>query len=320
MLEAVKYVENDLEMVEEELKNLVMGENATLSEIGINLINAGGKRLRPALCLLCGKFGNYSVKKVLPLAVAIELAHMATLVHDDVVDASTVRRGRQTVVAQWGDKISIHVGNYLFARAQMLTSRYDNPEISAVFADTSMKMCRGEIQQLSSSYDAEITLKEYLSRIKSKTALLITASCKLGALVCDAPKDFINTFSRYGNYLGTAFQITDDILDIVAKEYKLGKPVGGDLREGIVTLPVIYALKNSPQKRRLKKLIKNRNKSQENILEAIDIVKGCRAVEYSMAVAERYIDKAKEQIASLPDIPSKEALLKIADFIKKRDF
>ena len=173
MMELFHEVRDDLDCVEAGLKETIKSDNSMLNETATHLINAGGKRLRPALSLLCGKFYDYDLGNILSVAIALELIHVATLVHDDVVDASYTRRGIPTIKSKSGNRASIHVGNYLFALSQKLISDYDNPEVVKVLANMSSRMCEGEIKQLSSSYNPNLNFKDYLYRIKRKTALLI---------------------------------------------------------------------------------------------------------------------------------------------------
>lgn len=311
-------IQHELGVVEEELRLAVRTSDPLLTETATHLINAGGKRLRPAFCLLGAKFYNFSLQKTVPLAVALELAHMATLVHDDVVDSSQLRRGMPTVKARWGNKISSHVGDFLLGRALVLISQYENPIISQVLSDTSVKMCEGEILQLSSSFNADQNIRDYFFRIKRKTALLISASCQLGAVSSDAPAVLHLSLRRFGHYVGMAFQITDDMLDMTSEQVKLGKPVGSDLQQGIITLPAIYALKNSPQRDRLHDIAAKRNKTEGEIKEAIELITKCGGIEYASEIAQKYIDKAKKELAGLPDLPAKKTIFKIADFISVR--
>lgn len=321
MLEFFHDIRDDLQAVEKELSAVVQTQNPLLTDTSTHLLNAGGKRLRPALSLFGAKFYNFNLEKVLPLAVALELIHMATLVHDDVVDASMTRRGMPTVKARWGNSISTHIGTYLFAKSLVLISGYEEmPLISSVLSDTSVKMCEGEIQQLSASFDIYQSLKDYLYRIRRKTALLIAASVQLGAVACGAPASIHLPLRRYGHNIGMAFQITDDILDLVADQSQLGKPIGSDLRQGIITLPVIYALASCKQRSRLMELVKQVEKSEDELQEAIGIIRGCGAIDYSFEIARKYIMKAKEELNSLPDIPTRITLSLAADFVGIRKF
>lgn len=321
MLELFEEIREEMYVVEEELKAAVQTPNPLLTDTYTHLLSAGGKRLRPALSLFSAKFYNFSLQRVLPLAVALELIHMATLVHDDVVDASLTRRGIPTVKALWGNGVSTHIGTYLFAKSLILIAKYeDTPLISRVLSDTSVKMCEGEIQQISVSHDVNQDFKGYFYRIKCKTALLIAASSQLGAVACGAPPGIYLPLRRYGHFIGMAFQITDDILDITADRQLLGKPVGSDLRQGIITLPVIYALTNSPEKEKLSRLVKKEEKSEEEVNEAVRIIKQCGAIEFSFNIAQRFIEKAKKALQSLPDIPARKTLCTAADFIGQRRY
>lgn len=313
-------IKADLEMVENELINIVQAPEALITESATRLVKAGGKRLRPALSLLGARFCGSEIEKALNLAVALELIHMATLVHDDVVDAAMTRRGTPTIKAMWGNKASIHIGDYLFGRSLVLLSPYIDTIIPSILADVSVKMCEGEIFQISASYDTQQTLRDYFYRIKRKTALLIAASCQLGAVACGAPPSIHLALRRYGNNIGMAFQITDDILDMTAEQERLGKPIGGDIRQGIITLPVIYGLRNSPHKKRLLELITKVEKSDEEVFEVISIIEECGGMGYSTKIALEYTAKAKKELNSLPNVTAKKTLQVVADVMSYRKF
>jgi heptaprenyl diphosphate synthase len=314
-------IRKELQVVENELKSVVKTQNQLLTETSTHLLNAGGKRLRPALSLYGATFYNFNLEKVLPLAVALELIHMASLVHDDVVDASLTRRGIPTVKAKWGNSISTHIGSYLFAKSLMLIAKYqDTPLISKVLSDTSVKMCEGEIQQISTTFDIDQSIREYFYRIKRKTALLIAASIQLGAVACGAPASIHLPLRRYGYNVGMAFQVTDDILDLVADQNQLGKPVGSDLRQGIITLPVIYALAKSPDRKRLVEIVNKTGKETCEIKEAISIINDSGAIDYSFEISRKFINRAKGALKTLPDIPSRLTLDRAADFISIRKY
>ncbi len=313
-------IRNELSVVEEELIKAVRSSDPLLTETATHLIRAGGKRLRPAFCLLGGKFADFQLDKIVPLAVALELIHMATLVHDDVVDASLTRRGEPTVKAQWGNRISTHIGDYLLGKSLIFISLYDDPLIPRVLAETSVKMSEGEILQIATTYDLDQNIKDYFYRINRKTALLISASCQLGAVACGAPRQLHQTLRRFGHYIGMAFQITDDILDMTAEQTKLGKPVGGDLRQGIITLPTIYALRKNSVRGRLQEIISKTDKNDQEINEAIDLIIGCGGIDYADAISDKYIAKAKKELAGLPDVPVKKTMHIIAEFIGIRSF
>ena len=313
-------VREELAAVEKELERVVRLPDPSLTETSRHLLAAGGKRIRPAFCLLAARFSPCAAERVVPLAAALELIHEASLVHDDVVDEAQIRRGRPTVRARWGNRISTHIGDYLFAQSLVLISGYEEPLVQRVLADTSVKMCQGEIHQIAGAFAVEQDLRDYLGRINRKTALLIAASCQLGAVVSGAPPRVWRRLRCYGRYLGMAFQVVDDILDFVADQAELGKPVGSDLAQGILTLPAIRALACSPQGDRLRGLLQGRLAGEGDLEAAVDLIKACGAVEYSFTVAERYVAKAKQQLAALPENDAKAVLSLLADFVTARRF
>lgn len=313
-------ISNDLKKVEKELDRILKVNDPVLSQTCVYLLQAGGKRMRPGFTLLSGKFFDYKFEKLLPVAMAIELIHMATLVHDDVVDSSLTRRGRPTLAASWGNTVSIATGDYLFAKALELIAKIDDPKVSRILADVSIEMCQGEIQQIKCSYDINQTPKEYYYRIRRKTALLLGLSCKLGAIMSNANNRQVWLMSTYGQCLGIAFQIVDDILDITANPKVLGKPVGGDVRQGIITLPMIYALQGSNNSGRLKTLLAKKVKSEDETLEAVELIKESDGIDKSREVVTLYIDKAIKHLHELPDIGSRGALIELAEFVGERGY
>lgn len=320
-----KEIEEELCQVEQELGSLVSNENLVLEEASAHLLKAGGKRLRPAFVLIAGKFQAKAVENLIPLAVALELIHMASLVHDDVIDCAYLRRGVPTVRALWGNSVSLHTGDYLFAQALILVARYNDPRILKIMADVSVKMCEGEIQQLISVFDLNQTVKDYLNRIRRKTALLISTSCALGAIASGSSEKVIRALTRYGYYLGMAFQITDDLLDFTSSEEELGKAVGSDLGQGIITLPVIYTLRQEKEKGsyRLQNLLQDLEKGEKKeavLKEALRMIASNGSIEQAQLLAARYIKKAKAELSCLPEVPARYTLEKIADFINSRRF
>ncbi|MDA8226420.1 MAG: polyprenyl synthetase family protein [Desulfitobacterium hafniense] len=315
-------ITSELNRLEKELERLVYTDYPILQESSVHLLAAGGKRLRPAFTLLAGKFYNCPFERLLPVAMALELIHMATLVHDDVVDDSLTRRGRSTVKAEWGNIISVTTGDYLFAKSLELIASINHPEVSRILAEVSIEMCQGEIQQIKASFDVRQNLKQYYYRIKRKTALLISASCRLGGLVAEAPKRQVWALGAYGHSLGMAFQIIDDILDLTAKQSELGKPIGGDMRQGIMTLPMIEALNllQGAKRERLEYLLGKQVKSEAEVEEGICMVKESGAVEASMGWVDAYIGKAKMHLQELPEVATRKALAELADFIKERTY
>jgi len=313
-------INSDLQRVEKELHRFVETDFPVLQDSAVHLLDAGGKRLRPAFVLLAGKFYGYPIAKLQPVAMALELIHMATLVHDDVVDDSQTRRGRPTVKAKWGNVVSVATGDYLLARSLELIAQINHPEVSRILAEVSVEMSQGEIQQIKGSFDVRQNLKQYYYRIKRKTAMLIEASCKLGAIVSDAPKRQVWVLGAYGHAIGMAFQIVDDVLDVTAEASQLGKPVGGDLQQGIMTLPMIIALDRSSQKEHLLYLLGKQDKSEQEVQETIQLIKDSGAIDESMRCVDLYISKAKSYLQELPNVPTRKALEDLAQFIRDRNF
>ncbi len=313
-------IHEELDKVERKLKSCVDTKQYLLAEASSHLLKGKGKRLRPAFVLLSGKSCGGCLERLIPLAASLELIHMATLVHDDVVDSSLTRRGIPTVKARWGNRISLHAGDYLFAKSLVLLSNYKDPRVAGTLARVSVEMCRGEIQQITTAFKIDQSPRDYFKRIKRKTALLLSASCELGALVAGARDYITRSMGRYGYYIGMAFQITDDILDIIADEQQLGKPAGSDLEQGIITLPTIFALSRAKNNSDFQQLLVKTTKTRSEIRELIEIIKNTGAIEDSFNIVEKYVRKAKSNLAPIKRNSSRDVLYVVADFIRERSF
>lgn len=311
----------DLRLIEKELGKSIRTEHRQLNQSAAHLLDAGGKRMRPVFVLLAGKFGDYDIQRLKNVAVPLELIHMASIVHDDVIDDAATRRGKQTVKAKWDNRIAMYTGDYIFARALTIASRIDNPEVHQVLARSVMEMCQGEIEQIRDFFDENQSLIRYLQRIKKKTALLMSVSCQLGGLVSGASPEHVRRLRLYGYYVGMAFQITDDVLDIVGDEKVLGKPSGSDLRQGNVTLPVIYVLQRGSEADRRQILEYLRTKGQRDSIG--DILQGIRTsdgIDYAYALADRYLEKAYAVLTRLPEGKARDSLQLIAEFVGRRNY
>ncbi|AFV11749.1 heptaprenyl diphosphate synthase component 2 [Thermacetogenium phaeum DSM 12270] len=316
----LKDIHEDLAYVEEELQQYATFSKTVLGESSRRLVLAGGKRLRPAFVLLSGKFFNYDLERVGQLAVAIELIHMATLVHDDVIDGASLRRGLPTVRAEWGDPLALYTGDYLFARALAIISRYGNEQISRLLAAIGLRMCEGEIEQIATAGRIDLRVVEYLRRIKRKTALLFSACCWIGGIACGATAEEAGHLKKYGYYLGMAFQITDDLLDFVSSEQRCGKPVTSDLKQGIVTLPVIYALRDRRSGAKLKEILMKEDKQNSDWEEAFNLIRLSGALGTSWRLCDRYLQKARKELFYLPDLLPRRVMEAITDFIGLREY
>ncbi len=311
-------LEVDIAYVEERLRDQLRSTQPILEDAAIHLLKAGGKRLRPVFVLLAGKFGTYDVRSLANVAVGLELIHMATLVHDDVIDNSDRRRGNPTVKAHFGNRVAMYTGDFIFAQALSVLSEVPDLRAHQILSAAIEHMCMGEIEQIRDLYSLAQNLRNYLKRIRRKTALLIEMSCALGAIVSNSDASIIRTLQRFGYYAGMAFQITDDILDFTASAERLGKPIGGDLRQGNITIPVLYALRDSDQRDELRKLI-SPTQTTEQVIRAITIVKESGAITSAQALADRYLKKADRALASLPATPTRDSLIELAKFVGQRD-
>lgn len=313
-------VHNELSAVETELAAVIRSQVDTVTDMGSHLLRAGGKRLRPALYLLCARAGQADISKTLPVAVAIELIHMATLVHDDVIDNAATRRGLPTANARWGNQASVLSGDYLFAKAFSIIAGSSGNQTLKILTDSICEMCEGEIVQIKESFNPDLSEADYLRRIAMKTADFIAVSCKLGALSAGMTAAAAENFYQFGYAVGMAFQITDDILDVVASSEQLGKPAGNDLRQGVLTMPVIYALNHSPRREELKAIILAKDMSDSNLKKGMAIIHETDAVKYSHHRVGEYLELARTSLPSSLADDVREALLNIADFIGLRKY
>jgi len=314
-------IKNEILKVEEELYRETQSfDEPFFRQSALYLLEGGGKRLRPSLVILGGKFYDYSFERLKSLAVSVEMMHMATLVHDDIIDHAQMRRKRPTVNALKGKEFSLALGDYLFGRSLLLATKCRHPRVLDLFALLSKEMCRGEIQQNLTAFDYKQNVRHYLYRIKRKTAFLISVSCQVGALLSSAPLQAVKALASYGYNLGMAFQLRDDILDFKADAQELGKPVANDLKEGIFTLPVIVALKMSPFNERLIELLRKNEKDEKELKEIVNLIWECGALEYAENVAARYEQKALKSLELLPAGSVRENLERIAFFVTHRNF
>lgn len=311
-------LKSDIDVVERRLHDEVHSPQRNLKKASTHLLKAGGKRIRPIFVLVAGKFGNYDVDRLAKVATSLELIHMASLVHDDVIDDATLRRGTPTVKSEWGNRMAMYTGDFIFARALVLLSELPNVQVHQLLSKSIVSMCEGEIEQIRDFYNVDQNLRTYLRRIKRKTALLLSISTTLGALVADCKRETVRALERYGYYAGMAFQIIDDILDLTATSKKLGKPVGNDLRQGNLTLPVLYALENSPDRERLRTNI-HRHMTDAEAEDSIRIVKSSGGLEYARRMADGYMAKCLRALEELPQIEATRQLTAIAHFINERD-
>ncbi|KXH82023.1 polyprenyl synthetase family protein [Sporosarcina sp. HYO08] len=309
----------DLNYIEKELERSVDSSSPIIRQASLLLLRAGGKRIRPIFVILASKFGKYSLEEVGKVAVSLELVHMGSLVHDDVIDDSDMRRGFKTVKARWDNRIAMYTGDFIFSRALTSIGEIEIPEVHQLLAETMLEICKGEIIQIDYQRKPEQTVRDYLRRIKRKTALLLSSSCELGALVSGADQATVRRLRRFGYFAGMAFQIIDDILDITSTDEELGKPAGSDLLNGHLTLPIFY-IKEDPSFQFYMERSFDGTLTEQERDQMLTYIRRSGGIEKAQAVSDLYLQKALREIESLPDGEAKKAFEQIAAFIGKRNY
>lgn len=308
----------DMKAVDDTIRAQLFSDVPLVSQIADYIISAGGKRIRPALVLLMANAWGYQGNDHHKLAAVIEFIHTATLLHDDVVDESELRRGRQTANSLFGNAASVLVGDFVYSRAFQMMVSINSMRIMQILADATNVIAEGEVLQLMNMHDPDVNEERYLQVIRSKTAKLFEAGTELGCLIAGAPETAIAAAAEYGRSLGTAFQLIDDVLDYSGNQADIGKNVGDDLREGKPTLPLIYLLQNGTEQQR--ELVRNciANGDELHFDEILLAITQSGALEYTRQKAEAASQRAAEAINSIPDGPNKAALLELAAFAVSR--
>ncbi len=309
-------VQEDLRLVEQIFESLKDADYGPLGEMLGMVLAGGGKLMRPALALLAGRFGEYDLARLVPLAASVELLHTATLVHDDVIDNASTRRGRPTVNSAFQNSTTVMLGDYLFAHAADQVVRTDSLRVVQLFSNTLMIMAKGEIRQDLAAYDSRQTIRDYLHRIGGKTASLFATACEGGAVVSRAPEPWVDALREYGHSLGMAFQIVDDILDFTGDEVQMGKPVGSDLMQGTLTLPSFLLMERQPRSNPVQKYFSRPTK--DRLAQAVDMVRASGILEESYGMARDFCRRAREAIAVLPDNADRQTLADLTDYILER--
>ena len=317
-----RLIGEDLARVESQIKSVTEVDSPALAELLEHSLKEGGKRLRPVLTLLSAKFYDYNLDLLLPMATSVELMHTATLVHDDAIDDSAVRRGRPTVNSLWGEDRAVLLGDYLFAKAGEFAALTGNLRVIRLFAQTLQIISSGELDQTFDAFDLEQSRDRYFKRIASKTASLFSLATESGAILSQAPEESVGALREYGYNLGIAFQIVDDTLDFVGTEKEMGKPVGSDLAQGTLTLPAMLSLERHPDENPVIELFRNRDMAEgdkkKKIKEAIEMVADPLIIKQCYEVASDYCAKACRNLGKLPDNPSRQALKDIAALVLSR--
>ncbi len=313
-------IADDMQAVNRLILERLHSEVVLVNQLGHYIVSSGGKRLRPVLVLLASGACGYDGDRRHLLAAIIEFIHTATLLHDDVVDASELRRGRQTANALFGNEASVLVGDFLYSRAFQMMVEAGSMRIMEILADTTNVIAEGEVLQLLNQHDPDTTVERYMEVIHAKTAKLFEAAARVGAVLAGQPAEVEDALARYGMYLGTAFQLVDDVLDYSASSEEMGKNLGDDLAEGKPTLPLIHAMEHGDEKQRavVRRAIEE---GGSELLEAVlATIEATDALDFTRETARREADLAIEALAILPDSPYKDALARLARFSVERGF
>jgi len=309
-------VQEDLSHVEQVFESLKHADYGPLGDMLDVVLSGGGKLLRPALALLSGRFGRYDLGLLVPLAASVELLHTATLVHDDVIDQASTRRGRPTVNSAFHNSTTVMLGDYLFAHAADQVVKTDNLRVVRLFSDTLMIMAKGEIRQDLTAYDSRQTIRDYLQRIGGKTASLFATACEGGAIVSGQPDEWTQASRDYGYNFGMAFQVVDDILDFTGDPAAMGKPVGSDLMQGTLTLPSLLLMDRSPKSNPVQKYFAR--PSRERLAEAVQATLDSGVIEESYELARDFSRRANDALDVLPDLEDRQTLRDLTDYILDR--
>ena len=316
-----KDISEDLDRVEEGLHVFSSSPNRLVSEISTYVFQKKGKRIRPALLLLCSRLLSYLGRDHIFMAALVEFIHTASLIHDDIIDNADVRRGRDSVHTRWGPNISVLLGDYLYIKTLGLSLEGEHPQIIRILTDISAQMIEGELTEYAMSGNLELGEQDYFEIINKKTASLFSASCQIGGILGRATPAEEGSLVAYGRNLGMTFQIIDDLLDFSGNERELGKPILSDLSEGRITLPLIYTLNQDGHnnRKRLLGLLSDKKAAAEGKKEILDMVRSNGALEYTYKRAEEYSLRSKETLSQFPASAHREALNLLSEFVLCRE-
>jgi octaprenyl-diphosphate synthase len=318
--EAIKALaRDDLQAVNREIEARLQSDVVLINQMGTYIVHSGGKRLRPVLVLLGSRALGYEGSTHIQLAAIIEFIHTATLLHDDVVDASEMRRGHTTANSIWGNEASVLVGDFLYSRAFEMMVEVGSMRVMEILAHTTNTIAKGEVMQLLNCHDPETTEERYIEVIQNKTAKLFQAGSQLSAIISNQSNEIEEAMAAYGMHLGTAFQLIDDALDYGRDNHDLGKNIGDDLAEGKPTLPLIYTLRqgNNRQRELIRAAIEEGGLAQMD--EVMDAIESTGSITYTARRAEDEASRASAALAAIPDSPYKQALLDLAHFSAHRN-
>ncbi len=318
--EVLALIKEDMRRVEEEFRKNLLSDVYLIRRVGEYILNSGGKRFRPLMVLLASRLCGYHGGLHIPLAVVVEFIHTATLLHDDVVDNATLRRGSPSANAIWGNGSSVLVGDYLLSKAFSITVAQGNIRVLDILSNTTTRMAEGEVLQLIKHSDVNTTEDEYLHVITSKTAVLFSACCRIPAVLANLPIEKEDALATYGISIGIAYQLMDDCLDYTSKSEDLGKTIGNDLKEGKVTLPLIKTYRDATEKERvtIREAVEAEDIDEEALNKVLAIIKKYGGIEYTLEFAKGYINRAKSCLEHFDPDTERAALAAVADYVIER--
>ena len=313
-------IKEDMSSVDVMIQARLQSDVVLINQLGHYIINSGGKRLRPALAILCARACGYQEQQHINLATIIEFIHTATLLHDDVVDNSDMRRGRETANNLWGNEASVLVGDFLYTRSFEMMVEMDSMRLMKILSHTTNVIAEGEVLQLLNCNDADTTEQRYLEVIHHKTAKLFEAAGLLGAVISQSSLEIEDAMAKYAMHLGSAFQLVDDLLDYSASSESIGKNIGDDLAEGKPTLPLIYAMQHGTEQQAQVIRTAIEQGQRDKIDDIISIINDTGAIDYTSLAAKKEVNNAKAALSIIDDSEYKDALLALADFSIERTY
>ncbi len=314
---AFGFLSQDLQGLERYLENFAQKTEGILREGLSNTLLAGGKRIRSGLFFISARYKNYDAVYLLPAAAAIEMIHTASLIHDDIIDKSELRRGKKTIHKIYGNDTAKYIGNYLFTHTFYLFNMYNRPRMLKEVASAAEDLVKGEFDQLKKHKKLSQDENYYFNTINEKTSSLFKASCALGGIISDSSEQDIESLRKFGQFLGTAFQINDDLLDIgLNRKQNIGKPIGNDIRQGNMTLPLIYALKDPKFRKSAKTILKKKEISEKETCLILDLVGQTDAADSAREKFDLFLARAQEVAGGISGQKRREGLLKVLDYFK----
>ena len=314
-------VRADLDAVEREFERQVQSKVGVIPEIGRYIQASGGKRVRPAVLLMAARLCGYSGPRAILNAAVVEFIHTATLVHDDIIDDAELRRGQKAVHSQWGNDVTVLAGDFLYIKSMAMALTQDTLDVVRLLCDVTLRMIEGELYQLTKNGVVDISEDEHFDIIRRKTAYLFAGCAQIGAMLGEAGEERELALREYGFNLGIMFQLVDDLLDFTGETVALGKPIGGDLREGKITLPIIHLLQQggAPAGALINDVVKNRHVSSDDWASIRKLLHEHQSIEYAYERAVEFGESAKRHLRLFPDSPEREALMALADYVLVRD-